>query len=75
MQAVRRRSVRRIRKRKTVQQFFWVYGNYIAAGMLAAVVLAVVTTAAVKLSAADKPQKAEAENQTGQMATVQQEPA
>lgn len=75
MQAVRRRNVRRIRKRKTVQQFFWVYGNYIAAGMLAAIVLAVVTTAAVKLSAADKPQKAEAESQTGQMATVQQETA
>lgn len=73
MQAARRRSVRRIRKRKTAQQFFWAYGNYIAAGILATVVLAVVITAAVKLSAEDKPQKEE--SQTGQMVTVQQETA
>lgn len=73
--AGKRRSVRRIRHHKTAQQFFWVYGNYMAAGLLATAVLAVVITAAVKLSAADKPEEAETESQTGQIITLQQEKA
>lgn len=42
MQAVRRKS--RTRRHKTAQQFFWVYGNYIAAGVLTLVILAGVTS-------------------------------
>lgn len=77
MQAVRRksRSVRQTRRHKTVQQFFWVYGNYIAAGVLTLVILAVVTTAAVKLSAEDKPQPESKSSQTAQTIIVPQETA
>lgn len=77
MQAVRRksRSVRQTRRHKTAQQFFWVYGNYIAAGVLTLVILAVVTTAAVKLSAEDKPQPESKSNQTVQTIIVPQETA
>lgn len=77
MQAVRRKSqsVRRIRRHKTAQQFFWVYGNYIAAGVLTLVILAVVTTAAVKLSAEDKPQPESKSSQTAQTIIVPQETA
>lgn len=77
MQAVRRksRSVRRTRRHKTAQQFFWVYGNYIAAGVLTLVILAVVTTAAVKLSAEDKPQPESKSSQTAQTIIVPQETA
>lgn len=77
MQAVRRksRSVRRIRRHKTAQQLFWVYGNYIAAGVLTLVILAVVTTAAVKLSAEDKPQPESKSSQTAQTIIVPQETA
>ena len=77
MQAVRRksRSVRQTRRHKTAQQFFWVYGNYIAAGVLTLVILAVVTTAAVKLSAEDKPQPESKSSQTAQTIIVPQETA
>lgn len=77
MQAVRRksRSVRRIRRHKTAQQSFWVYGNYIAAGVLTLVILAVVTTAAVKLSAEDKPHLQSQSSQTEQTIIVPQETA
>lgn len=77
MQAVRRksRSVRRTRRHKTAQQFFWVYGNYIAAGVLTLVILAAATTAAVKLSAEDKPQPESKSSQTAQTIIVPQETA
>lgn len=77
MQAVRRKSqsVRRTRRHKTAQQFFWVYGNYIAAGVLTLVILAVATTAAVKLSAEDKPQPESKSSQTAQTIIVPQETA
>ncbi len=77
MQAVRRksRSVRQTRRHKTAQQFFWVYGNYIAAGVLTLVILAVVTTAAVKLSAEDKPQPKSKSSQTAQTIIAPQETA
>lgn len=76
MQAIReKRTVRRIGKHKTLQQFLWVHSNNIAAGVLAAVVLTAVIVAAVKLSTADKPQEAETESQTGKIITLQQETA
>lgn len=66
MQTARRKSqsVRRTKRHKTAQQFFWVYGNYIAAGALATVVLAIAVIAAIKLTAAGKPQTAEENSQT-----------
>ena len=53
MQTVRRksRSVRQIRRRKEVRKFLNAYGRYIAAGTCLAVVVVLVTMAAVKLSA------------------------
>lgn len=77
MQAVRRksRSARRTRRHKTAQQFFWVYGNYIAVGVLTLVILAGVTTAAVKLSAEDKPQPESKSSQPAQTIIVPQETA
>lgn len=77
MQTVRRksRSVRRIRRHKTAQQFFWAYGNYIAAGTLATAVLVMVIIGAVKLSAAGKPQEAEESSQTAQTIIIPQETA
>ena len=56
MQAVRRksRSVRQIRRRKEFRKFLGEYGRYMAAGTLLAVVIVLVTVAAVKLSAMEK---------------------
>lgn len=56
MQAVRRKSqsVRQIRRRKEVRKFLNAHGRYIAAGTCLAVVVVLVTMAAVKLSAMDK---------------------
>ena len=62
MQAVRRKSqsVRQIRRRKEVRKFLNAYGRYIAAGTCLAVVVVLVTMAAVKLSAMDKQNTAKA---------------
>lgn len=56
MQTVRRKSqsARQIRRHKEVRKFMNAYGRYIAAGTCLAVVVVLVTIAAVKLSAMDK---------------------
>ena len=71
---VRRKSqsVCEIRKHKTAQQFFWAYGNYIAAGALTLIILAAVVTTAVILSAADKPQLMRENNKAKQIIEMPQ---
>ena len=76
MQAVRRKSqsVRQIRRRKEVRKFLNAYGRYIAAGTCLAVVVVLVTMAAVKLSAMDKQETTKSPIYETQVSETESEP-